>query len=247
MDYVLDKYGLVRNGGVLAIYFPYKNAILPLRVVYRENEGFEHFLYGPLPISFSGYDAGVLPAGQRVEGITFPYTMLPAEMATDMFYYTEAGRVIHAHLYFSPIMLRVNVEIPVARKMYSYLGKVTQDLAYDFGWFRGKKEMVFLPKIHIGWDFYNPTNLDLRTNLTIVFGEYRVELVFDPEAIYGVVTRRYPAHYVTFGGRYWFPELTDALRILNVDEDSLIPILPEYTPKDQYLSKIKECISRWKR
>ena len=244
----LDRYGLVKSNGIIAIYFRSVNAILPLKVEFRENEGYEEFTYGPIPISITGYEEGVIPAGQIVEGIKFPYNYLPAEQRDDMFYYTEPNKLIHAKLYFSPIALRIMTEVPLSKKIYSYLGKVTQDLTLDFGWFRGYKEMMFLPKIHVGWDFYNPTNLDLRTNLKIVYGEYRVSLLMDANMIYKVVTRKYPAYWFTYGGKYRFIELDDALKVYGIDSaEDLVPLIPEWFPEDNALNIIREKVNSWRR
>lgn len=249
MDYqnLLDEYGLLKNNSVLAVYFPSVRGFVPFRVLYRENQGYEKFNYGPLPVSFPGYEAGVIPAGQTTDSITFPYYELPEEQRVDMFYYTEPGRLIHAHIYISPILLRGLVEIPKGSKTYSYLDKVTQDLTKDFGFFRGYKEMIFLPKIHIGWKFYNPTNLDLRTNLHIVYGEYRVELVKEADVIYEIMTKKHPAYWIVYGGKYRFIELDDALKVYGIPSaDYVVPLLPDWFSKAEAINIIKDRISLWR-
>jgi len=248
MSEILDSKGLIRNNKVLVIYFPSTNSILPFRILFRYNEGYEEFNYGPLPVSYSGYEPGVIPAGKMTDSITFPYSELPPDLAPDMFYYTESDRLIHAHLKFDPIMLRILVEVPQNQKTYSYEGRVTQDLTKDFGWFRGHKEMIFMPKIHIGWRFYNPTNLDLRTNLHITYAEYNVELIRDADIIYELITRKYPAYWFTFGGKYRFLDLDTSVKVFGLNTaDDTIPVFPEWVPKQQVINLIKEKIASWRR
>ncbi len=211
---LLDRYGLVRDGGVLMIYVPAYEALIPLVVRMRYNVGYEKFVYGPLPISFSGYEDGVLPAFQETDSITFPYNELPEATRDDMFYYTESGRLMHVHFKFYPMFMRVLTEVPQGQKDYSLYGKVTQDLKRPFGWFRYKKEMVFLPKIHIGWRFRNPTNMDVRTYMEFTYAEYRVEPVTNPDVLYELLTGKKPYYQVTFGGPLKFIEIQDALDVL---------------------------------
>lgn len=247
MERILDAKGLVEDNKVISIYIPSVDAILPLRVIYRENRGYEEFNYGPIPVSFSGYEDGVIPAEQETSTIMFRYTKLPPELAEDMFYYTESGKLIHARIKISPILLRVMTEVPLGSKVYSFQDKVTQGLTEDFGWFRGEIEMVFLPKIHVGFRFYNPTNLDLRTNVHITYAEYRVEVVKDVDILYKIVTKQYPAYWISFGGKYRFVQLEDAVRVYGIPgTEQLIPRLPEWTSKEQALSIIREKVKSWK-
>jgi len=212
---IVDRYGLVKDGGVLMIYVPAYEAVIPLVVRMRYNVGYEKFIYGPLPISYSGYESGVLPAGTTTESITFPYNELPEATRDDMFYYIESGRLIHAHMRFYPLCLRILTEIPQGQKDYSLYGKVTQSVDRPFGWFRHRKEMVFLPKIHIGWVFKNPTNMDLRTYMEFTYAEYRVEPITNADTLFDLLTGKKPYYQVTYGGPLKFIEIQDALDILN--------------------------------
>jgi hypothetical protein len=71
----------------------------------------------------------------------------------------------------------------------------------DFGFWRGTKELVVLPYMHIQFEVANMTNLDLYTYAKILYGEYLVQLVKDPKTLYELMNRL--GDYKTRNA-YWF-------------------------------------------
>ncbi len=200
MSEAVDRFGLVKPGYPLFIYLPAYDAYVPLLVRYRNNEGYETYDYGPLPDCGTVISNGVISAGGVATGCTFSNPELTGEQAKDMFYYTDSNIAMHAIFKINPLALRILNEIPLGNKTYSLYGIITQDLKRDFGWFRHTRELVFLPKMHIGWEYYNPSNMNLRTYVRFNYGEYFVEPLLDVEGITRVLAKKAPAHFVTFGG-----------------------------------------------
>ena len=220
---VLDEKGFVRPGYPILIYLPAWDAYIPLLVKTRANLGYEDFEYGPLP-DCGDISNGVIPAGGKAANCTFSYSQLPPETAQDMFYYIYNDRLMHVYVEIRPVMLRILLEIPQGSKPYSLYGLVAQDLTRDFGWFRCCKEMVFPPKIHVGWDFYNPTNLDLKTWARFHYAEYIIEPIKDADVITKILVGKIPAHVVPFGGLNRFREIDLALSTWNAVMISKPPV-----------------------
>lgn len=240
MREAVDKLGLVNPGYPLFVYLPAWDAYAPLLVRARLNLGYETYNYGPLP-DCGNISSGVISAGGIATNCTFSNSELQGEQATDMFYYTDPDRAIHAHIYISPLALRILNEIPLGNKVYSLYGLLTQDLTRDFGWYRGYKEMIFMPKFHVGWDFYNPTNMNLKTYAKFIYGEYLVEPLLDSEAITRVLTGKAPAHIITFGGMNKTREIEIAIKTWNT---VLVPRPPVWAKEDEIRKIVSEVIKR---
>lgn len=237
----VDRFGLVKAGYPLFIYLPAYDSYVPLLVKYRYNQGYEIYNYGPLPDCGTAISNGVITAGGIATNCTFGNPELQGEQATDMFYYTDPDKAVHVHFYISPLALRILNEIPLGNKVYSLYGLLTQDLTRDFGWYRGYKEMIFMPKMHVGWDFYNPTNMNLKTYAKFIYAEYLVEPLLDTEALTRVLVGRAPAHIITFGGMNKTREIEIAIRTWNA---VLVPRPPTWAREDEIRKLVVEVVKR---
>jgi len=244
---VVDELGLVRENGIIVVHFLFNNTILPLRVVRRANKGNETFTYGALPVSFSGYSSGVIPSRQTSTEFTFTYSRLLPEEQTDMWYFTDEKKIYHVYINIEPAyMLRVFRRIPYGSTPYvfrSVSASPTDALEIEFGFTRGKWiEQVFLPNIKIGWIVANPTNVDLRTYVKFIYGDYDVEFISNPDTIWDIMTGKISAHWVTFGG---IAPITGG--VLNKSMEALhatpIQLLPTYMSRDEAVAQISNMIS----
>ena len=236
----VDRHGLVRPGYPLLLYLPAYEAYVPLLVKSRRNLGYETYEYGPLP-DCGAISGGVIAAGGLATGCTFSNPELQGEQARDMFYYTDSDTAMHVHFYIRPLMLRILNEVPLGSRTYSLYGIVTQDPARDFGWYRHYREMLFPPKMHVGWTFYNPTNLNLYTNARFIYGEYEVEPLLDVEAVTRVLARRAPAHFVSFPSNTKSRELEIGVRTWGA---VMVPRPPSWYREDEIRRLVSEALKR---
>lgn len=230
----------------MLVYFPFNNSVMPLRVVRRDNRPHEEFLYGPLPVSFTGHDSGVIPAREATSEFTFNYTRLLPEEAPDMWFFTDNNKVYHVHTYIEPShLLRVFLRIPYGTTPWRFrtVSVAARWNEIEFGFFRGHVETVFLPHLKVGWVVSNPTNVDLRTNTKFVYGEYTVEPVLEPEVIWEAMSKRMPHHLVAYGGTAPIDE-RDMSLMLKALGAVTVPVQPRYLPRTEALSRIQEAISR---
>jgi len=239
---IVDEKGLVLENNILVIHFPFANAIVPLRVVKRNNKGFEEFLYGALPVTFSGYSSGVIPARQTTEEFTFSYSRLVPEISPDMWYFSDENKVYHVHIYIEPAhLLRVFKRIPYGTTPYEFRGvsaSPTLALNIEFGFTRGYVEQVYLPNIKIGWMVTNPTNIDLRTYVRFVYGEYETEFIEDPEAIWDIMIGKILAYWYAFGAEIPIPTGT-IKRALDAIHGYALTLLPKHLPRGEAVETIR--------
>jgi len=193
---IIDKLGLVLPNRYLVVYLTDYGGILAYRVLGRVNVGYEHFEYGPIPVAYDGHAKGVIPSETKTDSITFPYQPLAPEIRPDMWWYEEPDKLFHVIAKILPPFLRFFLEIPQTIVPITFR-TITSDLKKDFGFTRFEIETIFLPRIHYGWVFYNPTNIDLYTWVHFLYGEYLVELIRKPETIFDLMIGRIPAHWVT--------------------------------------------------
>jgi len=191
---VVDKLGFVNEGKYLCTILPARGTFLLFQILARKNKGFERIDYGPLPIEVTGYNDGVVPGGQIVPSPTTgwrisAYKLTPgdrvvgleeikAEVAGDIFYYTDESTLFHYTIDIWPRMLKHIVMYPDRQPQTAFREQTALPSA-DFGVFNGRFETVVLPKVHISYQTYNPTNLDLRTYMVIHYAQYDVETVRD--------------------------------------------------------------------
>ena len=189
---VTDEHGFVLEGRFLMLYFPIRKSVLAYYIRSRINKGYEEINYGLAPFSFSGYDNGVLPAGQSAEYF-IPWneltTISPSrrrdKKAENMFYYELPELLLHVKLTIKPELLRNYVYDPANTIPLSYL-KTATNMPREgdfFGYWRGSKEFVFLPYMEHKILTYNPTNMHLYTYLDIKYAEYEIELVTDTDTL----------------------------------------------------------------
>jgi hypothetical protein len=213
---VVDRLGLVVENSYLTIYIPATRSALVFRVISRSNRGFEVFDYGPLPLSagdtltmFVGSAVtvpadGVLPAMCFTGDLRFPAipgTALANVRDTSDIWYLDKDdrdRLFHVRMYVYPPIIRAHVRIPTNVTQYRFQrDRVALGIEAPLGFSRGLLEVVHIPYLIYGYRFANDTNLDLRTYVRFVFGEYVVEIPRSAELIFDILTRRVPSHWIT--------------------------------------------------
>jgi len=215
MDRVLDSLGLVRSGEYLVAYIPATERALVFRVRSRLNEGREVYNYGPIPLktgtslpTYTGGSTavpedGVLPANSYTGGMSFQAPQIMKDYvfdANDIWYIIETYRdmLFHVKTYITPSFLRVDVQIPIGNPQGRFQkDKFIIGVDRDFGFARGYIELIHFPKIHYGYRFGNDTNLDVRTFVKFIYGEYRVETPMDANLIFDILVKREPAYWLT--------------------------------------------------
>jgi hypothetical protein len=224
----LGEVDLVPEGGYLTLFVPALEGALVFRVKSRVNRGYEVIDYGPLPIragdtlpTYEGTSAtvpadGVLPARAYIrDGIQFPPVVSGTFSTSDMWHTPEdeRDRLYHVKLYVYPPVVRVDVQVPsrVTQGRFQR-GRVIVGVDSEFGFSRGFMEMVHMPYIQYGYRFGNDTNLNLKTFVRFVYGEYIVEVPRSPELIFDVLTRRIQSYWLTLPVSYVDPAIADTLR-----------------------------------
>lgn len=201
---------LVPENGLLTVFLPAYGAFV-FRVLERTNRNYEVFNYGAVPTTTSmtlpTYDggsaspsaSGTMPARAYMEnGVSF--SLSGAFDETDMWYLNEdyRDRVFHVFMEVYPRVLRVDVQIPKNTSQGKFQkDKVITGVPKDFGFRRGGLEVVHLPRIHYGYRFGNDTNIEWRTFVRFIYGEYVVEIPKDEELIFDVLTMKVRSHWVT--------------------------------------------------
>jgi len=199
---ILDELGFVRENQYLVVYFPQWEGLLGYRIRARVNKGFEVINYGPLPIP-----DGIAKGNTNTGVFKLRWDILPIERREDMFWYDIPSKLLHVYLDFHPFILRNYLYLTEGIQQARYLGLVTADskTGSDFGYWRGEIELVILPFMHIAFDCFNKTNMNLYTYLRIKYGEYLIELITEPKELFGLMTRKIPAHWVSYPGQVPFP------------------------------------------
>lgn len=223
---LLDKYGLVKEGGLLTVYIPATNRAFVFRIKGRSNKGGEVLNYGPLPTTtsdiLSTYDGGTitpsvdgtLPARSYTDSIQFGYANVSIYDTSDMWYVPESyrDRLFHLIMKVTPAWTRINIEIPTGvTQTYFQKTKLPLSPTSDWGFARGELEIVHFPKMHYGYRFGNDTNLEVYTNVTFYYAEYAIEIPTDPQAIFDVLVGQTPSHWVTMPITFYDPTIKSAL------------------------------------
>lgn len=215
-----------RENEILVVYLPPRARALVFKVVSVLNSGYKVFDYGPLPIrsgdTVASYDGGtatvpedgVLPGRSYIrDGITFP--LEGAYDESDMWYFPEewGDTLLHEVQLLTPAWLKVDAQVPPSATQPKYQrGKVTGGVDKDFGFYRGRMEMVHLPGVRVGFRYGNDTNLDVYTYVRFLYAEYRVSIPRDPELVFNVLTRRAPAKWFTMPISYMDPSVENSIR-----------------------------------
>jgi hypothetical protein len=232
--------GLVRSGDYLTVFIPATETALVFRVRSRVNEGREVFNYGPLPISagtpLPTYDGasttvpadGVLPARAYIrDGISFPAIagMENVYTKSDIWYLSEddRDRLFHVKVYVYPPIIRTDVQIPSKITQGRFQReRVITGVDSELGFNRGFIEAIHLPMVDYGYRFGNDANLNLKTFVKFVYGEYLVEIPRNPELIFDIVVRRVPSYWITLPVAYMDIKVADALmRVYGFPRESL--------------------------
>jgi len=204
---ILDEKGLVKENEYIVLSFPMWRGILGYRVVSRVNKGFEDINYGPLNIT-----DGISDGNKATGTFKFKWDVLPLERREDMFWYDNPAKLLHVFIDIHPLILRNYCYITEGVQQARYLGLVTTrpEEGYDFGYWRGEKEFFFLPFMHVAFQCYNKTNMNLYTYCKLKYGEYIVDFITEPSMLLNLMTRKQLAYWYTFPGEVAFP--TDPFR-----------------------------------
>ncbi len=205
---ILDKLGLVKANNYLVLSFPQWKGILGFRVVARVNEGYERINYGPLPVAGvlvgHGNVAGVVDGPSASGPFSFSWAILPPEQRPDMFWYDKPERLLHVKkLDIVPYTLRKFMWLTTGTQQANYLQEAPADprTPTDFGFWRGTKEIVFMPYMHVQFEMANMTNMDLYTYARMIYGEYLIDMIEDPLTLYNLMNRK--GEYAERNA-YWF-------------------------------------------
>jgi len=244
---VVDDKGLVLDNQILVVQYPFENAISAFRVVRRLNKNYETFEYGPIPYTASGHTSGVVPARSYTSEFTFTYTRLLPEAQADMWYFTDKNKIYHVHMNIDPAyLLRIFQRVPkgtTPTMFRTVTPSPTLALSIEFGFFRGYIETVFLPNVQVGWIVANPTNVDLRTYVRFIYGDYEVEFIDKAEVLWNIMKGKIPAHWVPFGGVTPVSEAT-MNRALSALDAKMVHLQPLYLSDDEAISRIREELGR---
>ena len=252
---LLDKYGLVREGGLLTMYIPATGRAFVFRVKGRANKGGEVLNYGPLPTTtsdtLSTYDGGsvspsvdgTLPARAYTDSIKFSYENTSLYDTSDIWHVPEdyRDRLFHVITHVTPEFLRVGVEVPSGiTQTYFQRTKMAIGVTGDWGFSRGKFEMLHIPKLGVGYVFGNDTNLEVYTHVTFHYAEYMIEMPTDPEAIFNVLTGGIPSHWVTMPVAFYDATIKSAL--ISTYGFEGFPVMPKWS-KDQAIEVYNALVS----
>lgn len=242
---LLDKYGLVRDGGLLTMYIPATGKAIVFIVKGRANRGGEELDYGPLPTTTSDtlptYDGGsatpsedgTLPGRAYTDAIKFSYSNTSLYDTSDIWYVPEdfRGRLFHVITQVTPAFLRVGVEVPAGvTQTYFQKTKMAIGVTGDWGFSRGRFEMLHLPKIGVGYRFGNDTNMEVYTHVKFYYAEYIVKVLVDPDAVFDVLTGAIPSHWVSLPINYYDATIKSALKTTYGFEG--FPVFPRWRRND---------------
>lgn len=221
---VVDKNGLVKDGGYLVLLNPvaqtsgrvrtpimqrYTKAMV-FKVLSRQNTFGESYTTNlpttPLTV-FRSYDSGTHVASANgclpeysytsPAGIQFPMPGVenPDNMwDLDNTYY---DRLFHTYLNVYPGFVRVGVDMPTGLNQARFQRtKKSVGIGTDIGWRYGFNEFVNIPEVDSSYQFGNTTNVELVPTCKFTYAEYIVGIPADPDVIFRVLTGKEPAHRV---------------------------------------------------
>jgi hypothetical protein len=214
LDRVVDELGLVLEGEHLTVFIPVTGTAFVFRVRSRVNRGYEVINYGPLPLPANTpllrFGGGLIPVPEYgvLPGLSYNPSTMPISFPTTLDVYDKSDmwfipkedreRLFHVKMFITPSWIRVSVDIPrgVPQRRFQK-DRVVVDVDKPFGWSRGFIEVVRFPQVYYGYRVANDTNLNVRTFVRFVYGEYIVEIPKDPEFVFNILTRRYPSYWLT--------------------------------------------------
>ena len=251
----VGKLGLLEENSFLVAYIPASNKALVYRVKAIVNKGYPIINYGPLPLPsgtpLSTYDGGsttvpadgILPARAFTPtGISFPWT--GAYDPSDMWYLPDSyrERIFHVIQYITPDFVRVDAEIPKGVNQGRFQrDKISTGVFYNFGFSRGKIEMIHIPEIRYGYRYGNDTNMDLYTFVRFVYGEYLIEIPTDPELIWNILQRKIPSKWVSLPINVYDDSIRRALtKDYGIEGFTLYPVNKKPEAISEYSSVVKD-------
>lgn len=215
-----------RENEFLVVYLPPISRALVFRIVGVYNNGYQKIEYGPIPISagttLPTYEGGattvpedgVMPARSYTrDAVRFP--MEGAYDESDMWRFPEDWneRLFHILQVVKPGFLRIEAQIPPGAIQPKFQrDKVLGGVEKDFGFTRGKFEIVQLPGVSVGYRYGNDTNLDVYTYVRFYYAEYMVEIVKDAEMVYNILMKRVPSRWYTYPVTYLHPRIIESLK-----------------------------------
>jgi len=71
--------------------------------------------------------------------------------------------------------------------------------------------MIHFPKLHVGYRYANDTNVDVRTSVEFIYGEYVVEIPKSAELIFDILTKRVESYWISLPIATMDPTIVSAL------------------------------------
>jgi len=178
------EFRFLEEGQYLGLYFPAWDGILCYKIKTILNKGFELMEYGTLPVKIDPHPVGVLPADTVTDVYTFSVPdwlkdRIAVEFHGDMFYYEKRDRLLDVYLVIKPyVLLRHWIRYPKEIEQTLFLDMPTiSERGDEYGFFRGIYRVIFLPYHHVGFRTWNPTSMNLLTQVKFIYREYVVEII----------------------------------------------------------------------
>ncbi|MEN3051524.1 MAG: hypothetical protein ABC596_06945 [Candidatus Methanosuratincola petrocarbonis] len=203
MKGVLDELGFVKPGGYILAFFPAYNCVFGYRVIARRNEGMEFIDYGPIPYTFSDIGVeGVMKANSSTGIYKFKWVddRVTGDKKNNMFYFEGADTLMDAIIDIRPVLLQnflFLTEEQIQGFFNEYDIKVVTTGADVFGFWRGKKRFLFLPKLEAGFRTHNPSSMNLKSRVNMLVAEYHVEFIRDKKVLKDLWFEKLPVYKAT--------------------------------------------------
>jgi len=93
----------------------------------------------------------------------------------------------------TPKWLRVAVNIPTNQNQQAFqIGSISGGVGTSFGWRRGWFNVIHFPGLIYGYNWGNDTNIPCNTNVRLRYAEYKIEIVKNPELVFGILSKSSP-------------------------------------------------------
>jgi len=255
----IDELGLTLENSFLTVYMPAPAKALVFRVISRTNKGYEKLPYGALPLD-SGTTVGTLDGGTTtvpadgvlpsrsytISGIMWESIISGVYDSTDMWFIPKDWRemLFEIILDLMPKTLRVGLEIPKGTKQpYFQRTRVALDVSKDWGWQRGRIEVIQFPGIHYGYLFCNDLNAAVYTSAVFTYAENVVEIPEDPELIFRILTREVPSKWITLPIKAYTADIKARLtEVYGFDGFPIYGIHQKEKAVEEYRSLLKEAL-----
>ncbi len=260
-----DSVGLSNPNSYIVITIPPTQQALVFRVKMKANDGYKVFDYGQLGslttdstnlyTTIGGTPAGAAsapPANGTIAGTNytqnFQFALNNAYDNTDMWYYPEdyRDRLFEVITLVTPAYLRVAVNIPTNVTQQGFQkNRVAGGIGQDFGYKRGRFQVVHLPRLHYGYQFGNDINLIPFVRLKFLYGEYIVEIPKNAQTIFQILNKdpRFPARWTSLPVVSYDPLIKDSLiRSYGFEGFPIFPIDQQAAAIQSYSTLLQEAL-----